>query len=185
MAGLSRMRGSLQTGLTADRTGGAAHATLPESDPTIAASRAVSPAGLSVAVALLGALYLFSDGNIIPLDKMAAEHHSEYGDLVAAAFYIVAAFALSMLEPFKQALRSHGWARGPPKLCGWAGVLLPLLLLPLIGGVFNRVRGGWRPIGPAHWDFMDDHSFSRLVTVGVPNGVLVGARKRTSNNAAV
>ena len=174
--GAMRMRGSLQAGLTAEMSGGAAHRdTLPHSDRAIAATRAVSPAGLSVAIALLVLLYLFSDGNIIPLNRFATEHHSEYGDLIAAAFYIVAAFALSKLQPFEAALRSHGWSRGPPKVCGWLGLLLPLLLLPLVGGIFNRIRGGWRPIGPAQgWDFMDDHSFSRLLTIGLPNGVLLG-----------
>ena len=171
MAGI-RIRGSLQTGATSSG-GGLPPVQRPKQPPTEArAGGRCEPAGISLALLLLVLLFLFMAGNIVPLNRVAEKHHSEYGDLIEAALYTAAALSLAYLPPFRSALRDHGWRRQPAS-CGWVVLLLLMLALPIVGGVFNRIRGGWRPLGTAGW--MEDHSLSRLATVGVPNGVLVGA----------
>jgi hypothetical protein len=171
-----RIRGSLQTGKTSgisSQSGGeGAQAAASAAAAQAAGGGRGEPFSIALALLLLVVLFMFMAGDIVPIDRVAEEHHSEYGDLIEAALYTAVALSLAYLPPFRGTMRDHGWRRQPAS-CGWFVLLIAMLLLPFVGGVFNRIRGGWRPLGSPSW--MEDHSLSRLATVGVPNGVVVGA----------
>ncbi len=163
-----RIRGSLQTGRTSGISSQQGDARTAEA----AGDGRAQPASIALALLLLVVLFMFMAGDIVPLNRVAEEHHSEYGDLIEAALYTAVALSLAYLPPFRGTMRDHGWRRQLAS-CGWVVLLIAMLLLPFVGGVFNRIRGGWRPLGSPSW--MQDHSLSRLATIGVPNGIMAGA----------
>jgi hypothetical protein len=101
--------------------------------------------GIALAVLLLVALFMYLGRDIQPITPVWKFHDGEYGDLIATVLITLSAAALAYLPPFRSVLRRSAWklVRGSSGGRAWAGLLLPLLLLPAAGGLLNRLSAGW------------------------------------------